>query len=48
MPHIDRVVFVNPERGKMPDYFTEAELEVTRMAEQGTPQKVVELCDGNP
>jgi hypothetical protein len=26
----------------MPDYFTEAELEVTRMAENGTPQQVIE------
>ena len=37
MTHIDRVVFVNPERGKMPDYFTEAELEVTSMAEKHPP-----------
>jgi hypothetical protein len=42
MTHIDRVVFTNPERGKMPDYFTDAELEVTRMAEQDTQQQAVE------
>jgi hypothetical protein len=44
MTHIDRVVFKNPERGRMPDYFTDAELEVTRMAEKGTPQQVVEYA----
>ncbi len=43
MPHIERVAFVNPERKPMPNYFTEAELEVTRMAEQHTPQQVIEF-----
>jgi len=42
MPPIDRVSFKNPVRDQMPDYFTEAELEVTRMAENGTPQQVIE------
>lgn len=42
MPHIDRAIFKNPLRDLMPDYFTEAELEVTRMAENGTPQQVHE------
>jgi hypothetical protein len=42
MPHIDRAILKNPVRDQMPDYFTEAELEVTRMAENGTPQQVIE------
>ncbi len=42
MPHIDRAIFKNPVRDQMPDYFTPAELEVTRMAENGTPQQVIE------
>lgn len=42
MAHIERVTFINPQRGRMPEYFTEAELEVTRMAAEGTPQQVLE------
>jgi len=42
MPPIERVVFKNPVREQMKDYFTEAELEVPRLAENGTPQQVVE------
>jgi hypothetical protein len=42
MPHIERAMLKNPLRDQTPDYFTEAELEVIRMAENGTPQHVIE------
>src|SRR5512135_450860 len=42
MPHIDRVILKNPQRKPLPEYFTDAELEVVRMAENHEPQQVVE------
>ncbi len=43
MPHIDRVILKNPQRKPLPEYFTDAELEVVRMAENHEPQQVIEF-----
>jgi hypothetical protein len=42
MPKIARAVVKNPVRGQTPDYYTEAERQVKRMAAEGTAQQVIE------